>query len=217
MLVNLVKINVLSTGANQLLLGGAVPSFRGVEALIDGATYSYSIQQGANYEFGRGVYSLGGQSLTRAVVGSSRSNTPLVLSANAVVTFTALAEDFAGSIGAAPNESIIIAASDEVTPLTVGANKAVIRCPYPFTLAKVRASLTTPSSAGLVTIDVLVNGFSIFSVQPTIDVAELSSETAATPAAIGAPIITDDAQISIGITTAGTGAAGLKVSLIGHQ
>lgn len=91
--VNLVRVTCLSTGTSTLSLGPAVAAFRDSSALIDGGEYSYSIQQGSNYEFGRGIYDASGPSLTRGVIGSSNGNAPLNLSANAVIVFPALAED----------------------------------------------------------------------------------------------------------------------------
>jgi len=93
-LVDLVKIIVNNTGTSTLALGVAVEGFRGQAALVDGDTYSYSIQQGANYETGTGVYHASDGTLTRGVVHSSYGNTAIPLRPNAVVTFTALAADF---------------------------------------------------------------------------------------------------------------------------
>lgn len=92
-LVDLVKVLTTTTGVGPLILDTAVPSFRGVEALIDGSTYSYSIQQGANYEFGTGLYSALDLSLTRGVLGSSYGDAPLPLIVGATVTFVALGRD----------------------------------------------------------------------------------------------------------------------------
>lgn len=95
-LVDLVKVTVLSTGTGPLTLGAAVPLFRGVEALTDGETYSYSIQQdGAGFEVGKGVYSVSAGTLTRGVRRSSNGNAAISLRQSAVVSFTALSEDFA--------------------------------------------------------------------------------------------------------------------------
>lgn len=91
--VNLVKVTCLSQGTGTLELGPALTAFRGVEALIDGKTYSYSIQQGGNYEYGRGVFAASGNTLTRGVLASSYGNAAIALVANAIVCFPALAED----------------------------------------------------------------------------------------------------------------------------
>jgi hypothetical protein len=92
-LVDLVKINITSTGTGPLTLGSAVPGYRGRSALLDGKTYSYSIQQGANYEVGRGTFLASTNQLVRTVLFSSASGSPVNLTANAQIAFTALAED----------------------------------------------------------------------------------------------------------------------------
>lgn len=92
-LVDLTKLQILSVGTGPLLLGAAVPSFRGVEALTTAALYSYSIQQGSNYETGNGTYDASAGTLTRGVVLSSNGNAAIDLSPNAIVTFTVFAAD----------------------------------------------------------------------------------------------------------------------------
>lgn len=93
-LVNLVRCTILNTGTGTLQLGAALPAFRGVEALTDGETYSYSIQQGSNFETGQGVYSQSDGTLTRGVIESSAGNAAVSLSPNAVCAFPALDIDF---------------------------------------------------------------------------------------------------------------------------
>jgi hypothetical protein len=115
----------------------------------------------------------------------------------------------------AAKESIIIAVSDETTTLTTGTAKVTFRMPYAFTLLEVRASLTTVSSSGVVTFDVNESGASIFSTTLTIDASEKTSTTAATPAVISDTSLADDAEITIDIDGAGTGAKGAKIYLIG--
>jgi hypothetical protein len=90
-LVDLVKILTTTAGTGPLVLDTAVPSFRGIEALTVGKTYSYSIQTGSNYEYGTGVFD--GSTLTRGVVGSSYGNAAIPLTSGATVTFVALAQD----------------------------------------------------------------------------------------------------------------------------
>lgn len=114
-------------------------------------------------------------------------------------------------------ESIVIALGDEVTAITTGAAKVTFRMPYAFTLEAVRASLTTASSNGLPTVDIKENGVSILSTKLTIDQGEKTSVTAAVPAVIADTVLADDAEITFNIDVAGTGAAGLKVVLIGRQ
>jgi hypothetical protein len=97
-LVDLVKVLASTTGTGPITLGSNVPAFRGVEALVDGNTYSYSIQQEDNYEYGNGVYSSAGNVLTRGVEASSYGGSPIPLRVGAVVTFVALAASVAGGL-----------------------------------------------------------------------------------------------------------------------
>lgn len=116
-----------------------------------------------------------------------------------------------------PVESIVIAVGDETTALTTGAAKITFRMPYAFTLTDVRASLTTASASGLPTINIKEGGTTIFSTKITIDATELTSTTALTPMVLSDTSLADDAQMTVDIDTAGSGAAGLKVVLIGRR
>ena len=114
-------------------------------------------------------------------------------------------------------ESIIVALGDETTAVTSGAAKVTMRMPYAFTLTSVRASLTTASTSGIPTIDINKDGATILSTKLTIDQGEKTSTTAAVPVALSDVVLADDAEMTFDIDVAGTGAAGLKVVLIGHQ
>ena len=118
------------------------------------------------------------------------------------------------TLGVTQPVSFVVALSDETTALATG-QKAVFRAPHAFTLTAVRASLTTASSSGLPTIDIKEGGTTILSTKITIDVGELTSTTAATAAVISGGSIGDDAALSFHLDVAGTGAAGLKVTLVG--
>jgi hypothetical protein len=89
--------------------------------------------------------------------------------------------------------------------------------PYALTLTAVKASLTTASSSGNPTVDINEGGTSILSTKLSIDSGEKTSATAATAAVISDSALAEDAEITIDIDTAGTGATGLKVTLIGSQ
>ena len=113
------------------------------------------------------------------------------------------------------------AASDETTALTVATEVVTLRTPFAFvSVDEVRASLTNPSSSGVVTINVKVNGTSLFSTNLTIDAGETTSLTAATPFVLSpgnhGPFA-DDAEVTVDVVAAGTGATGLKVTLIGTR
>lgn len=116
-----------------------------------------------------------------------------------------------------PTDSIIVVVGDETTNITTGVSKVTLRMPYAFTLTAVRSSLSTASSSGLPTVDINEGGVSILSTKLTIDATEKTSTTAATPAVISDSSLADDAEITIDIDVAGTGAKGLKVYLIGHR
>lgn len=113
---------------------------------------------------------------------------------------------------------IIVACSDETTPLSTGTGKVTFRMPYAFTLSSVRASLTVAQTSGSIfTVDINEGGTSILSTKITIDNTEKTSTTAATPPVISDTALADDAEITIDIDQIGDGTAkGLKVSLIGH-
>lgn len=116
-----------------------------------------------------------------------------------------------------PTEVIMVAVSDETTAITTGTAKVTFRMPFALTLTAVRASLTTVSSSGLPTVDINESGSTILSTKLTIDVSEKTSTTAATAAVISDAALADDAEITIDIDVAGTGATGLKVYLIGTR
>lgn len=109
----------------------------------------------------------------------------------------------------------LLAISDETTDLTTGNGKMYFRAPFAMTLVGIpRASLTTASSSGVVTVDIDVNGASILGANKlTIDATEKTSVTAATATTLATTAISDDAEFSFDIVAAGTGAKGLKVTL----
>lgn len=111
-------------------------------------------------------------------------------------------------------EIIMVAVSDETTTITTGTAKVTFRMPFAATLDAVRSSLTTVSSSGLVTVDINEAGATVLSTKLSIDASEKTSTTAATAAVISDAALADDAEITIDIDAAGTGAKGLKVTLI---
>lgn len=113
-------------------------------------------------------------------------------------------------------ETFIIAISDETTAITTGNAKATFRIPYAFKVLKVRASLTTFSTSGTPTFDINESGVSILSTKITIDVNETTSVTAAVPPVISDDALAENAEITIDIDVAGTGATGAKIYIIGY-
>lgn len=135
---------------------------------------------------------------------------------NGTSAFTASATIPASAITSLPVAGCITL-DDETTELAAGTAKITFRMPFAMTVTAVRASLTTASSSGLVTVDINESGASILSTKLTIDQGEKTSTTAATAAVISDSALADDAEITIDIDGAGTGAAGLKVYLIGTR
>lgn len=116
-----------------------------------------------------------------------------------------------------PVEAIGLALSDESTAITTGTAKITFRMPYAFNVTEVRANLNTASSSGAVQVDINEGGTSILSTKLTIDASERTSESAAAAPVISDATLADDAEITIDIDNAGTGAKGLKVWLIGNR
>ena len=116
-------------------------------------------------------------------------------------------------------ESLIIACSDESTALTTGTAKVTFRMPYAFSVAEIRASLTTAQTSGSIfTVDLKKGGASVFARTLTIDNTEKSSTTAASPAVISSFSLPDDSEMTVDIVQVGDGTAkGLKVTLIGRR
>jgi parallel beta-helix repeat protein len=121
-----------------------------------------------------------------------------------------------GTFGPNTGEAVVgVALSDETTTITTGTAKATIRAPYAFALLSVRATLSTVSSSGVVTVDVNDGGATMLSTKLTVDANEKTSTTAATPAVLSDTTVANDAELTFDIDTAGTGAKGLKVWLYG--
>lgn len=114
-------------------------------------------------------------------------------------------------------EVIGISVVSESTTLTTGTAKRTFRMPFAFTLTGVRASVSTVSSSGIPTVDINEGGTTILSTKLTIDANEYTSTTAATAAVISDTALADDAEITIDVDVAGTGAKGLKVYLYGYR
>lgn len=114
-------------------------------------------------------------------------------------------------------EVIVVAVSDESTAITTGNAKVTFRMPFAMTLTSVRASLTTASTSGTPTFDINESGSTILSTKITIDANEKTSTTAATAPVISDTSLADDAEMTIDIDVAGTGAKGAKVYLIGRR
>lgn len=114
------------------------------------------------------------------------------------------------------DQTFTVALSNEVDAITTGTVKTSFRAPFAFILGPTlpRASLTTASTSGTVTVDINLNGTSVLGANKlSIDVNEKTSVTATTPTTLVTTEIADDAEISFDVDAAGTDAKGLKVTL----
>lgn len=109
---------------------------------------------------------------------------------------------------------MFVAVSDETTSITTGTAKVTFRAPYAMTITNVRASLSTTSSSGNVSLTIKENGTSILNGRVWITAGEKTSTTSTTIPSIADGAIADDAEITIDIDDAGSGAKGLKVAMI---
>jgi hypothetical protein len=124
--------------------------------------------------------------------------------------FTKINANFSQLYSAAP-DVLGIAVSDEITPLVAGTGKATFRIPYACTIIQIRGSLSIASTSGKPTINIKKEGLSILSTMLTFDENERTTTTASVPLVISDSACADDAEITIDISSAGTGAAGLKL------
>lgn len=119
------------------------------------------------------------------------------------------------NLGIAYPVDLVVACSDEGTELVAGTAKLTFRAPRAMTLSAIHASLGVVSSSGVVTVDVLKNGVSLFTTKITIDASQKTSRTATIPHVLASTSIAADDELIINLDTDGTGAKGLKVYLIG--
>lgn len=186
----------LADGINSLILAGTGHTVTGRNSVIlAGADINATANDTAYVP-----------SLNIKTVGSGTPNILLGLdtSGNVVTGSTSTPITFA------------FALSDETTAITSGATKLTYYLPHAMTLTSVRACLTTSGST-ITTVDINEGGSTILSTKLTIDANEFSSTQALNQPVISDASLADDAKITFDIDGAGTGAAGLKVTLIGYK
>jgi len=95
MLANRVKVATSTTGVGTITLGDAAEGFQSFDAggITDGATVSYTIENGLDFECGTGTYTAAGPTLSRSPVDSSNGGAAVNLSGTSVVFISPLASD----------------------------------------------------------------------------------------------------------------------------
>lgn len=104
--------------------------------------------------------------------------------------------------------------------MTTGTGKVTDRMPYAFKVVVPRASVNTAPVGSTLIIDIMKNGTTIMTTDKlSIDAAEKTSTTAATPAALTTTDFADDDEVRFDITQVGSGVAGAgaKVRLYGYR
>lgn len=115
----------------------------------------------------------------------------------------------------AARKDLLLAVGDQSADVAAGATQVTFRIPFAMTVTEVRASLTTASSSGAVQVDINEGVSSILSTVISVDQDDTTSLDSATPAVISDPDLSDDAEITVDVDAAGTGAVGLKVVISG--
>jgi hypothetical protein len=152
-----------------------------------------------------------------AIAGLSPSNDDVLQRKAGAWTNRTLTQLLSDLAALSPPKVLVVACSDEVSPITATTGKITFRMPYAMTLTAVRASLTTAQTSGSIfTVDINDSGTSILSTKLTIDNTEKTSTTAATAAVISDSSLADDAEITVDVDQIGdTTAKGLKIYLLG--
>ena len=152
------------------------------------------------------------------ILAASGANTPASVSVGTNGFRLEAASGETAGVKWAPDPVVLaVAVSDETTAITTGTAKVTFRMPFAMAVTAVRASLATASTSGTPTFDINEGGTSILGTKLSIDANEKTSTTAASAATITDSALADDAEITIDIDTAGTGAKGAKVYIIGTR
>jgi hypothetical protein len=206
------------TGTGSFSLDGAVSGYRAFSAICANNDtveyYATNRSTPTEYEYGIGTWTTGNNLARTTILESSN--------AGAVVSFGAGTKDiFLAPAPRSEEALIMVAISDEATAITTGTAKITMHAPFDFTLEDVIAGLTAVSTSGLPAFDINKAGASIFATTLTIDANEETSITATTAynftASAARIAFAKGDKITIDIDTAGTGAKGAKIYMLGYR
>lgn len=220
-----VQETATNTGLNPTWqLGGSTTGylpFIDAQTNASGDSVNYVVVMGSNFEVRKSAALTSGTPNTLSagtLVSSSNSGSAVNWGAGTkyiTQVWTAQEADLAAKT------CICIPVSDETTDLTTGTAKLTIPYwPYNFEVDEVYIGVTTAPTGAALQADMNDDATSVFSTNPTIDVSETSSKTAATPPVLTATpliiavgsVVTFDIDV-VGSTVAG---AGLKFFIIGR-
>lgn len=119
-----VRVTVATTGQGTVTLGAAYsPAFctMAEAGAVGGRTFTYVLEEGNDFEIGRGVYTAAGPTLTRGTVllskiGGTAGTTKMTLAGSATLRIVAAAEDFMAMPAAIPASGRLTLTSG--TPIT---------------------------------------------------------------------------------------------------
>lgn len=196
---------------------GTAPSnvdnlIRSMAAIIR-QTFASSLQNFLAGSSGLGVAN-GGTGLATAT-GILKGNGTSAMSA---ITLGGSTVKFLGDDGTmrAPLEPALIFVTDEATTVTTGTSKRTFFAPYNITITDCFTGLSTQSSSGVVTVNIKLNGSTIFSTKPSIDANKDTSLTG-TAAVLSTTTAAKGDKFTIDVDAAGTGVKGLQVYLFWNQ
>ena len=119
-----------TTGTGTISLGSALSGYQtfAQAGITNGQTVRYTIEDGANFEIGSGVYTSSGTTLTRNVTESSNSDSAISLSGSAEVYITASAADIFVNDGATSltTTGVITGGTVEATSDTAAGDNAAM-------------------------------------------------------------------------------------------
>lgn len=115
LLVNRARMTTSTVGTGALTLGLALAGYLSLNeaGVPNGATVTYTIEDGSNIEIGRGVYNNSALTLTRGAIivskinGQAADTSPISLSGSAIVYLTAAAEDLLSRNAAIADNAVL--------------------------------------------------------------------------------------------------------------